>query len=289
MSSLMPRFTEGSPADEWQEALPIMNVSRGGRVMQWQIDDTVRRAQFGLEPELVSASVGPFPLGHALARLRHQSELATAAKLALSRAREAQILAEVQCNGDRQHAQQLAAAALEHALAWFTAGADGERPEQARQARATMHAPATLAPVTKSEPSDELPGMPEVAAFGRVFSHQFPDGTLRLSAPAAAIRLADASAGRALALFALEANARLRLTRLSVSACGDGMARVTWEIVLLREQSSEASRSIAIEALAVARAETERALRALGSPSVARAYLRARDSPENQRQIAETG
>jgi hypothetical protein len=78
---------------------------------------------------------------------------------------------------------------------------------------------------------------------------------------------------RALERFALSANGRLRLTRVSVSAGGASLVRITWEACLVPELQAEIVLPLLVRAVACAHASTSSGLTALGDPRVARGYL----------------
>ena len=83
--------------------------------------------------------------------------------------------------------------------------------------------------------------------------------------------------------YALEANSRLRLSRVSIGSGGGSAAWVIWDAVLPAEVPAEAALHEGVGAVATARALTEAALRALGTPAVADAYLALRT---NSRPVA---
>jgi hypothetical protein len=85
----------------------------------------------------------------------------------------------------------------------------------------------------------------------------------------------------ALLRFALEANARMRLTRLTVVPEA-GQARVRWDVVLPRCVELERALPAAIEAVVGGHAASHTALRALAHPVVARAYLTVFEATQSE-------
>lgn len=76
--------------------------------------------------------------------------------------------------------------------------------------------------------------------------------------------------------FALEANRRLRLARIGLSASSAEATAVEWESITPAPMVSGEALSAAVEAVVRAHAATRRALRALGHEPVARSFLDAR-------------
>ena len=76
--------------------------------------------------------------------------------------------------------------------------------------------------------------------------------------------------------YALEANRRLRVGRISVGTGGGAAAWVVWDAVLPAELPPEAALREGVGAVATARALTEAPLRALADPTIADAYLALR-------------
>jgi len=111
-------------------------------------------------------------------------------------------------------------------------------------------------------------------------------GSVRVVATGA-VALRGPSALEALAHFALETNRRLRLARLCVARAGDAVASVVWDAVLPGSLDLHAALPAAIEAVAAARALTERSLRALADERLASPYLtrRMNDRPAQERRM----
>jgi hypothetical protein len=230
---------------------------------------------------LIAAALGPLPLEDALTGLARQTDLAAPVKFTLSARGEPQLVAEIARTGDHARCERQAYAALDAALQWLGREIDGNRRAEAECWPLPSDLRETVAALGWTG-EDTSSGCVRIAVSGdgiagRVLAKPLGDGGVQLALPLAAIRVADAQGARALALFALEANARLRLARLSVTAAVDGIVRAMWDIVLTAEVPLAHWLESAVEALTVAKAETDRALRALGGTSVAKAYLNARD------------
>jgi hypothetical protein len=216
-----------------------------------------------IDPFVVEAWAAPLPRALVLERLALQPELEQPAKLVLSGGGEPALLAEVAHRGDPRAAEPQARDALRAALAWIKG--DGRTQ------------PNGAAPIDLAELLASLPWGSERREDGSYYvSTQDGGASLKVDAP---------SAGRALPLFALEVNRRLRLARLSVTGIAEGSADVVWDAVLHAPSIAGASPDAArleqallevTTAVAGARGETLRTLRALGTPRVAETYMRLR-------------
>jgi hypothetical protein len=100
---------------------------------------------------------------------------------------------------------------------------------------------------------------------------------LRVSREELPMRAPTRQVAKALALFALEASARLRLARVTVRADGE-VVRAGWDAIVGAGGGLASWLAEAVEALEVAHEETARALRALARVEVAAAYLRMREA-----------
>jgi hypothetical protein len=233
-----------------------------------------------LEPMMIAATAGPLPLESVLARLPDQSDMHLPAKLTL-RERGAEVLAELPRNGDARHGERHANQVLDAALGWLANGGDAGQPEREPGPDLLNRFEAALGelcwPWQRAGSGDGYTFTAQVdgEAF-RAAARVWASG-VQIVAPAIPVRVVDTGAARAIALFALEANARLRLTRVSVAPAVPTVIRVTWDAVLTADASSADWLNEVAAALAVARAETSRALQALATPAVAEAYLSARD------------
>jgi hypothetical protein len=123
---------------------------------------------------------------------------------------------------------------------------------------------------------------------GRMELRRVTAGGLRLCGRGA-VGVGDGRSFLAQTRYALEANSRLRLARVSVGSGGGSAAWVVWDVVLPGEVPLEAALREGVGAVATARAVTEAALRALATPAVAEAYLalRTNSRPGNSRRRKE--
>jgi hypothetical protein len=110
---------------------------------------------------------------------------------------------------------------------------------------------------------------------GRVELGRLTAGGLRLCARGA-VGVGEGRSFLAQTRYALEANSRLRVARVSVGSGGGAAAWVAWDAVLPPELPLEAALREGVGAVATARASTEAALRALATPAIAEAYLALR-------------
>jgi len=224
-------------------------------------------------PRLVELDAGPLSLTRALAALAHQSGLAVPAKLVATAAGDAGMLIEITGGPDDASRAYLA---LEAALAWID-GRDG-RPMIPGEPAALEEALRAVGWSSESVGRGRLRlHVPAEVTSMRVVVEPLADGAVVVSTPPTPVRVAGARAARAVRLFTLEANARLRLVRLGAKEERDGMLVVQRDVVLA--DGTDLTRWIveAVHALAVAHALTAGALRALGTDSVADAYLAFRE------------
>jgi len=251
----------------------------GAAGLRWLRDAELPAPCLAAEPMLVTASAGPLPLDCALAGLERQSDLRVPAKFTLSRSGVCHLRAEVPDDGERERCAADARAALDSALTAL-AGDVGQRGRLASPPAATRIG-EVLEQLGWNGAQEESGGYqihaPSIGTAARLMAHPLHAGGVHVTASTLAIRTAGGHSARALALFALEANDRFRLARLTVSSANDGVARARWDAVLLAAAVCADGLATAVEALLIARTETERALRALAKAVVADAYLEARD------------
>jgi hypothetical protein len=258
---------------------------------------------------IVAEASMPLPcIDTALRNLSRQSLLLAPAKVALSGDGTTLLLAEVPASIDRERAQDAVRAALESAVLW--AAGNGAPIDDAPVSGVHV---ATAQSETSAEPGETEPsgaagassaGWIEEALGTLAWTWEREDqATLRVTESTAesVARIAPVAHGRgvrlwhearplrvstpgveqAVRLFALEANARFRLARLSVGDRDDGAgSRVifaVWDTVVLPDIDGVRWLGQAIEALAGADGETRRALRALTDGAIAEAYIAARD------------
>jgi len=256
-------------------------------------------AAAGIEPPrirwdaIVGAAAIRMPhIDASLRNLSRQSALAAPAKLALSPAGTAVILAEAPAWDDRDRSAAAIRSALGAAVLWVNH--DG--------ASAVAEPVAGNGPATEAEESclgwieGALEGLEwtwergERRAFRVMATSAGVTAQIEPAAAAGAVRVrhdtrplrvSAPGVESALRLFALEVNARFRFARLSVGRPGNGAApdvvSVAWDAVVLAGPGGVRWLADAVEALWVADAETRRALRALTNATVAEAYLAARD------------
>jgi hypothetical protein len=243
----------------------------------WAPEERAAVTVVGGDARLATVLHSPLALPLVQAALGRQAGLPWPAKLAL-RGGAGALLAEAPRLLPRRACDEIALAALEAALAWIERGrwpspaageADGGFPDRAltaAQALGFRAEPDGEAAVrVYATPAGRAPSRVRIAPAG---------GGALLVASATALRLRAPQAARALAHFCLEANARLRWARLSAAIDG-GTARIACEVAV-PAALPEAALAAAIECVALARAETGRALALLAESEVSDAYLALR-------------
>jgi len=233
------------------------------------------------EPKLVIGSVGPLPLDAGLAALSIQADLPVPVKLAMA-PHGVDLVAEIpRGGGDPLRGETVALAALDTAWRWLAhRGGGAPCAPSAVTVDAAWWADSMKRIGWTAEPlqgDDEWIHVRHPAVSWRLLARPLGARTLQLTAGPVGVRRAGARAARAMMLLALEANARLRLARVSVRRHDDSVAEASWDVVLAAPDEPEEWLDAAVEALVIARGETERALRALAAEAVHDAYLRARD------------
>ncbi len=231
----------------------------------------------GGDARIATALHAPVALPLALGALGRQAGLPWPVKLVL-RDGAAALLAEAPRLLARGACEQIALSALEAGLGWLLRGRSAAPARDGAQEGLRERALAAAALLGfRGEPAEEgavrVYATPAERAPARVLVASAPGGGA-LVASTSAFRLRAPRAGRALALYCLEASARLRWVR--VSAAGDEAAvRIAWEAAV-PVALPEPALAAAIEAVALARAETARAFGALAESGVSEAYLSLR-------------
>jgi hypothetical protein len=249
--------------------------------------DVPRDRSLQLEPHLVAMIAQPLPLQTALLGLSRQQSLIAPVKFALTAEGVGCAIAEISRVADLHDCEKLAGQALDAVERWLececpscdTAPADSESPLIARD---------TTDPVDSeiAQSLDELGWSwkaigeakyqihvaTDSGSIGRVEIQQIGSNAVRASS-VSTVRVDDAIAREALAHFALEANRRLRIARLTVFSAEDDATQLVWDAVAPAELPTLAVLPRLIEAVGFARAETSLAIVALADEQIAGAYL----------------
>jgi hypothetical protein len=250
---------------------------------------------------IVGEAALPLPsIDASLRNLSRQSALMAPAKLTLSPAGLALLLAEVPASDDRERGAETVRAALRTAALWVSGhgptddrGREGRAPDatEASAARWIEDALGTLAWTWERDDGDAYRIVAASASAAARLAPVAQGRGVRVWLEPRPLRTAAPGVELAIRLFALEVNARFRLARLSVGGPGDGgssgVLTVAWDTVVLPDVGGVRWLALAIEALAVADAETRRALRALTTATVAAAYVGGRD-PRRRRDAGTT-
>ena len=242
--------------------------------------------RFLLERSLVAVSCRA-PAEDVRDALARQGELRAPAKLALLPDGEGALLAEAVPNGDPGEAKRRAVRDLDDAWRWLNGSRTRRQPQL----------PAGRLPDGDGDGDrdlvaavlDELPWPWEECDDERRLIHasergaecrlelRWRDRHLHVSAQDLVLTAENGRVGAALASFALGANRRLRLARLTVAPAGGTNLRAQWDAVVPFGAALERTLAMAVAAVIGARAETARPLRALSQPAAAEAYLRLND------------
>ncbi len=262
---------------EWlAEATVAADTAWAERSQRARFDLSAMAVRRCNDPAVVAFTLGPLPLQCALAALERQTELAAPAKLARFGGDEPVLLAEVgwrQATSD--DAERRARDALGRACQWLCGETAGDPDDGAATLASFVQTAKELGwPATEATPGVFRLDVHTNGWPHRIFASALGCNALRLALPSCVLRVRDAQVARALALFALEANARLRFARLAMPSTSGERARVSWDVIVPAQAPPDTLAS-AVEALTVARDETERALRALGTPAIADAFLNA--------------
>ncbi|MBW2243713.1 MAG: hypothetical protein JRH01_17150 [Deltaproteobacteria bacterium] len=225
--------------------------------------------QIEFESQLVVAREFPLPLSDA-SSLARQPVCAAAVKLALDADGRLELRAEILRRGGRD-AAKLARDALDVGRAWLADAAKhpGAHPGPDEVEGALEELPRAWA----WGPAPEGGFHVHATGFGvtaRVAVHLCPGGAhvvVCSSLPAE-----DIGKSSALADFALRANRRLRLARISIDSESAGSTGVSWDAFIVSD-ALDSDLCETVEAVLGAHAATQRSLRALCEAPVAAAYL----------------
>ena len=228
---------------------------------------------FRLEHAALCGRFGPLQPTTALSGLARQTQLAAPAKFAISQQGVAEIRAEIPLVAERSVCEKLADAALDAAILWPKV-----TPEP--------HDPGHTA-FSEDELESALSQIPWGFRQNDVGRYQIdaapaPGHAMRvtLDAEGAALRVSTCSSlrasspevHRALAVFALESNSRLRLARISVAE-SEEKADIVWDALLPATLPAAGGIPQIVEAVVYAQMFTRRPLSVLTDPRVADAYL----------------
>ena len=240
-----------------------------------------RRRLVRVESELVVAVAGPVPLGVTLLAMSRQSHLAEPAKFAVDAEGLGCAIAEFPRIAPLDECAKWVGETLDGAFAWLDRGCRGLEEAVAPSGFGAS------ASETASEIEcglDELPWRWERTEEGSHRVHadsaigvsrvavECAGGAVRASISSAVGAEGDISRDAQI-FFALEANHRLRLARVSVVDEGGDAVRVIWDAVAPSAVPIARAVSMLTEAVVFARGETGRALTALCDPCIAEAYL----------------
>ncbi len=229
---------------------------------------------------LVEATAVPLSDVDVLAALPRQGTLSIPAKLFRSRSGTAGMLVEIPAALGEEPARALAERTLALALDWF----DGARPAATGPADTTHLGTTHLGDALSAlgwnvTPQGTGTMIVHDAPGGPLTLHPCGDGSIRVAARPTVVRAPGAPSALALPRFALEANRRLRLARLTVTRTARGLLHVARDVILPPGVELAEWLARAADALVRARDETERAMRALTTPAVAAAYLATDGQP----------
>jgi len=234
--------------------------------------------RFAHDPVVFQSSILPVPEPLAESALPRQPGLPWPAKLARSESGEVGLVGEVPRLVESRVGAALAHEAVERARVWLDEG----EPDPG----------ATSGESFTAEGLEELLGesphpwqlledgacrldVAHGGVVGRMELRRVRAGGLWLCGRGA-VGVGDGRSFLAQTRYALEANSRLRVARVSVGSGGGSAAWVVWDAVLPPELPREAALREGVGAVATARASTEAALRALATPAIADAYLALR-------------
>jgi hypothetical protein len=260
---------------ESRHALPSRLVATGAldalRCADWK--GTVLRRRIEADSWLVRAA-SPLTSTAAFEGLARQPALGAPAKVAWSAGDGFELVAEASHGGSRRDAEEEVCGALDDALHWFANGGG-------TSTRATSTPSAALIEILQGAGCFVRPAAADACFVDvnlggcayRALVGERADARVQVSFPATTVRVEGERSLQAAALFALEANHRLRLARVSTTSLSSDRLRVVWDVVLNGGPCLMRRFPDALEALVVAREETSRALRMLRSHDVAGAYL----------------
>lgn len=230
------------------------------------------------DPVVFLSSVLPVPEQRAESALPRQPGLPWSAKLVRSESGQVGLVGEVPRLVESCVGAALAREAVERARAWLdeaepdpgATSSEGFAAEELEELLGEIRHPWRLL--------DDGACRLDVAhggVVGRMELRRARAGGLWLCGRGA-VGVGDGRSFLAQTRYALEANGRLRVARVSVGTGGGSAAWVVWDVVLPPELPREAALREGVGAVAAARASTEAALRALATPAIADAYLSLR-------------
>ncbi len=248
---------------------------------------TLRYRTVHLEPTLVAVTTQPLPFDTARVGLSHQLDFIAPVKFGLTAEGTGCAIAEIARVADPHDCEKLAGQALDGLESWIDRGCpangearwDGESPVIARDTAdaADLEITGSLDKIGWSweavgEASYRVHATTDSGSIGRLEIDRIGSNALRVSS-VSTVRVSDVVAKEALAHFALEANRRLRIARLTVPDTDDEAMQLVWDAVAPAELPVSAILPRLIEAVAFARAETSLALVALADECIANVYL----------------
>ena len=246
--------------------------------------------RFRLEQGALCATFGPLKPAAALSGVARQAGLGAPAKFAMTGSGVAVIQAEIPLVAERRVCEKLADEALDAAILWPRLAAGPPAPD--RMAFAEDEIESGLSQISwgfhqSDVGSYQIDAAPAPGHAMRV-TLVAQGGALRVST-GSSLRADSPDVHRALAVFALESNSRLRLARIGVAE-KDGAADIVWEAVLPAALPAVGAIPQLVEAVVYAQVLTRSSLSVLTDARVADTYLRHRPAARaRRRRRAEAG
>ncbi len=248
----------------------------------------LRSRSLHLEPTLIAMITQPLPLDSVRMGLPHQLDYFIApVKFALTAEGSGCAIAEIARVADPHDCEKLAGQALDGLESWIDRGcpANGEaRWDRESPVIARDTADAVDLEIARSldeigwsweaigEASYRVHATTGSSSIGRLKIDRIGSSALRVSSEST-VRVNDVVAKEALAHFALEANRRLRIARLTVADADDEAMTLVWDAIAPAVLPVSAVLPRLVEAVAFARAETSLVLVALADERIANVYL----------------
>ena len=237
--------------------------------------------RFWLEPGVLGARIGPVPLPKGLSGVAWQADLAAPAKFAQSRSGEVEILAEVPLVAERRVCEKLADAALDAAILWPEVRSEPRDPSRTVFSDQDVESALSQIPWGFRQKDAGLYQIDAAPAPGHAMRVTLAaQGSVLRVSTSTSVRACSPEARRALAIFAMESNRRLRLARIGVAEANEG-ANIVWDAVLPAALPAAAAIAPVVEAVVYAQMLTRRSVSVLADPRVANVYLRQRPLPEH--------